>query len=183
VSPGFPCAAAPYFVIAFVAGIVAARPAAGAWAGPLALMVAVVAYYVAFLIVWGDRLADVRITIVVWLAAALVAGAIFGTAGGAWAAEPRWRPLAAALLCGGLLAEAAYQAVELAGCNCLDATRPALYVVIVNTLVAVVAPLVLVERGRRLVTYGMAAALAVAGYAAIVLVLAAVRGSFFVLGS
>ncbi len=34
----------PWVVIAFVAGIVAARPTAGAWAGPLALMVAVVAY-------------------------------------------------------------------------------------------------------------------------------------------
>ena len=173
----------PWVVIAFVAGIVAARPTAGAWAGPLALMVAVVAYYAVFLVVWSDRLADVRITIVVWLAAALVAGAIFGTAGGAWSAEPRWRPLATALLCAGLLAEAAYQAIELAGCDCLDATRPALYVVIVNTLVVVVAPLVLVERGRRLVTYGMAAALAVGGYAAIVLVLGVVRGSFFVLGT
>ena len=49
------------------------------------------------------------------------------------------------------------------------------------TLIAVVAPLVLVRRGRRLLTYGMAAALAVAGYAAIVFVLAVVRGSFFVL--
>ena len=130
----------PWVVIAFVAGIVAARPTAGAWAGPLALMVAVIAYYAVFLVVWGDRLADVRITIVVWLAAALVAGGIFGTAGGAWSAEPRWRPLATAMLCGGLLAEAAYQAVELAGCDCLDATRPALYVVIVDALIAVVAP-------------------------------------------
>ena len=76
----------------------------------------------------------------------------------------------------GLLAEAAYQAVELAGCDCLDATRPTLYVVIVDTLIAVAAPLVLVERGRRLLTYGMAVALAVGGYAAIVLVLAVVRG-------
>ena len=92
-----------------------------------------------------------------WLAAALVAGVIFGTAGGAWSAEPRWRPFAAALLSAGLLAEAAYQAIELA-CNCLDATRPTLYVVIVDTLIAVVAPLVLVERGRRLLTYGMAVA-------------------------
>jgi hypothetical protein len=173
----------PWVVIAFVAGIVAARPTAGAWAGPLALMVAVVAYYVVFLLAWGDRLADVRITIVVWLAAALVAGVIFGTAGGAWAAEARWRPLATALLCGGLLAEAAYQAVELAWCDCLDATRPTLYVVIVDTLFAVAAPLVLVERGRRLLTYAMAVALAIAGYAAIVLVLAVVRGSFSVLGS
>ena len=54
---------------------------------------------------------------------------------------------------------------------------------IVDTLIAVVAPLVLVERGRRALTYGMAAALAVGGYAAIVIVLAAVRGSFFVLGT
>ena len=81
----------------------------------------------------------------------------------------------------GLLAEAAYQAVELAGCDCLDATRPTLYVVIVDTLIALAAPLVLVERGRRLLTYGMAVALAVGGYAAIVFVLAVARGSFFVL--
>ena len=40
------------------------------------------------------------------------------------------------LLSAGLLAEAAYQAVELAGCDCLDATRPTLYVVIVDTLIA-----------------------------------------------
>lgn len=166
----------PWVVIAFIAGIVAARPTAGAWAGPLALMAAVVAYYAVFLLVWGDRLADVRATIVVWLAAALVAGGIFGTAGGAWSSEPRWRPFAAAVLSAGLLAEAAYQAVELAGCDCVDATRPTLYVVIVDTLIAVAAPLVLVERGRRLLTYGMAVALAVGGYAAIVLVLALVRG-------
>ena len=124
---------------------------------------------------------DLRVTILVWLAAGLAAGSILGVAGGTWAgADRRWRPLAAALLSGGLLAEAAYYANDLANCDCLDATRPALYVVLINFAVALVAPIILVASGSRLRTYAYAAGLAVGGYAAIVLVFAAVRASFFV---
>ena len=82
----------------------------------------------------GDRLADVRVTALVWLTASSVVGVIFGGAGGVWSGGgARWRPLAVALLSGALLAEAAYLANDLANyytdCACLDATRPALYVV------------------------------------------------------
>jgi hypothetical protein len=171
----------PWVVTAFIAGVAAGRPVVGIVAGVVALAVAVVTYYLGAVIFWGDRVPDLRLTILVWLAAGLVAGSILGGAGGTWAgADRRWRPLAAALLSGGLLAEAAYYANDLANCNCLDATRPALYVVLVNFAVAVVAPIILVAPGARIRTYAYAAGLAVGGYAAIVLVFAAVRASFFV---
>lgn len=171
----------PWVAVAFVAGVAAGRPVAGIAAGVIALAVAVVTYYLGAVVFWGDRVPDLRVAILVWLAAGLAAGSILGGAGGTWAgADRRWRPLAAALLSGGLLAEAAYYANDLANCNCLDATRPALYVVLINVAVAVVAPIILVARGSRLRTYAYAAGLAIGGYAAIVLVFAAVRASFFV---
>jgi hypothetical protein len=171
----------PWVVTAFIAGVAAGRPVAGVAAGVIALAVAVAIYYLGAVIFWADRVPDLRLTILVWLAAGLAAGSILGGAGGTWAgADRRWRPLAAALLSGGLLAEAAYYANDLANCNCLDATRPALYVVLFNVAVAVVAPIVLVVPGSRVRTYAYAATLAVGGYAAIVLVFAAVRASFFV---
>jgi uncharacterized protein DUF6518 len=168
-----------WVVTSFVAGVAAGRPLAGIVAGVTALGVAVVTYYLGAVVFWADRVPDLRVTVVVWLVAGLAAGSIFGGAGGTWAgAERRWRPVAVGLLSGGLLAEAAYYANDLATCDCLDATRPALYVVIVNLLVATIAPLALVERGQRVRTYAYAAGLAVGGYAAIVVVFAAVRGSF-----
>jgi hypothetical protein len=171
----------PWVVVAFIAGVAAGRPVAGILAGLIALAVAVATYYLGAVIFWGDRVPDLRVTILVWLAAGLAAGSILGGAGGTWAgADRRWRPLAAALLSGGLLAEATYYANDLANCNCLDATRPALYVVLINFAVAVVAPIILVAPGSRLRTYAYAGGLAVGGYAAIVLVFAAVRASFFV---
>jgi Family of unknown function (DUF6518) len=171
----------PWVVVAFVAGVAAGRPVAGIVAGVVALAVAVVAYYLGAVIFWGDRVPDLRVTILVWLAAGLAAGSVLGGPGGTRAgADRRWRPLAAALLSGGLLAEAAYYANDLAKCNCLDATRPALYVVLINFAMAIIAPIILVAPGSRLRTYAYAAGLAVGGYAAIVLVFAAVRASFFV---
>jgi len=171
----------PWVVVAFIAGVAAGRPVAGVVAGVITLAVAVATYYLGAVIFWGDRVPDLRVTILVWLAAGLAAGSILGVAGGTWAgADRRWRPLAAALLSGGLLAEAAYYANDLANCDCLDATRPALYVVLINFAVALVAPIILVASGSRLRTYAYAAGLAVGGYAAIVLVFAAVRASFFV---
>ena len=171
----------PWVVVAFVAGVAAGRPARGIASGVIALAVAVVTYYLGAVVFWGDRVPDLRLTILVWLAAGLAAGSILGGAGGTWAgADRRWRPLAVALLSGGLLAEAAYYANDLANCNCLDATRPALYVVLINVAVAVIAPIILVTTGSRMRTYAYAAGLAVGGYAAIVLVFAAVRASFFV---
>jgi hypothetical protein len=173
----------PWVVTAFVAGVAAGRPMTGIVAGLVALAIAVATYYLGAVVVWADRVPDLRVTVLVWFAVGLAAGSIFGGAGGTWAgADRRWRPLAAGLLSGGLLAEAAYYANDLANCDCLDATRPALYVVLTNVLVAVIAPLILVERGARARTYAYAAALAVGGYAAIVIVLAAVRASFFVGG-
>jgi hypothetical protein len=171
----------PWVVVAFIAGVAAGRPVAGVVSGVVALAVAVATYYLGAVIFWGDRVPDLRVTMLVWLAAGLAAGSILGGAGGTWAgADGRWRPLAAAVLSGGLLAEAAYYANDLANCNCLDATRPALYVVLINVAVAVVAPIILVAPGSRLRTYASAVGLAVGGYAAIVLVFAAVRASFFV---
>ena len=173
----------PWVIVAFIAGVGAGRPVRGAVAGVIALAVAVATYYLGAVVFWADRVPDLRFTVLVWLAAGLAAGSILGGAGGTWAgADRRWRPLAVAFLSGGLLAEAAYFANDLANCNCLDATRPALYVVLVNAAVAISAPLILVAPGSRVRTYAYAAGLAVGGYAAIVLVFAAVRASFFVAG-
>ena len=173
----------PWVVTAFIAGVAASRPARGIVAGVLALASAVATYYIGAVVMWADRVPDLRVTVLVWLAVGIVAGSIFGGAGGTWAgAERRWRPLAVGLLSGGLLAEAAYYANDLATCDCLDATRPALYVVLTNLAVALAAPLALVDRGQRARTYTSSAALAIGGYAAIVVVLAAVRASFHIVG-
>jgi hypothetical protein len=173
----------PWVVIAFVAGVAVGRPAAGIVGGVLALAVGVATYYVGAVVFWADRVPDLRLTVLVWMVVGLVAGSILGGAGGTWAGgERRWRPLAAALLSGALLAEAAYYARDLATCNCLDATRPALYVVIVNLGVALAAPLLLVDAAGRVRTYLYAVGLAVGGYAAIVITFAAVRGSFSLVG-
>ncbi|BCJ38822.1 hypothetical protein Athai_63250 [Actinocatenispora thailandica] len=96
----------------------AAAFALGAWvrggptravpAGIVLLLVAVEGYYVAATLVLGDDLANLwSPATVVWLAAAVLAGLVFGPAGAAWRAD-RWWPatVAVALLGAVFVAEA-----------------------------------------------------------------------------
>jgi hypothetical protein len=168
---GLANATSPWVLVAFAAGVVQRRPGVGAIGGALALVIAVVAYYVAFRFVWGDRLADVRITAVVWLAAAALAGSVMGAAGGALSRpDPRLRAVALAVMCGALLAESAYLLVRLEVWNGIDPSRTYLVVALIDVVVAALIPLVVGDRGYRAATYLGAIALAAAGYVAIELV-------------
>ncbi len=99
----------PWLVLAFVAGVILARPGWGALGGTAVLCLAVAFYYTAITIS-GDRAGiPLRGAMTGWLAIALIAGPVFGTAGGAWRRGPALlRPFAVGLMTGALVGEAAY---------------------------------------------------------------------------
>jgi hypothetical protein len=176
---GLANATGPWTLVAFVAGILQRRARMGALAGAGALLVAVVTYYVAFVLVWGgDRLADVRFAVVVWLGAASIAGAVMGAAGGVQGRpDPRVRALGLSLVCGAVLAEAAYLLVQLEVWNGIDLSRTYLVVAVFDIVVAALIPIVLGRRGDRAVTYLGSVGLAVVGYVAISAVFGLIRSS------
>jgi hypothetical protein len=178
---GLANATAPWTLVAFVAGVLQRRPRMGALAGAGALLVAVATYYVTFVLVWGgDRLADVRFMVVVWLVAATVAGAVMGAAGGVQARpDPRLRAVGLSLVCGALLAEAVYLLVQLEVWNGIDLSRTYLVVAVFDIFVAVLIPIVLGQRGSRAVTYLGSVGLAIVGYVAISVVFALIRSGAF----
>lgn len=101
---------APWFVAAFATGLAARRPVGGALGGALALGLSVAVYYGLMLGV-EDRIGtpDALVMTVLWGAAALACGALFGAAGSlARGAEPGRRALAVAGLGGALAGEAAF---------------------------------------------------------------------------
>lgn len=93
---------------AFVAGLVAGDRRAGALAGGVAVVFGTSVYYAIFH--WfegGVGLLYAAAATVGWSLAGLVAGGLFGFAGGLWREGGRPRALAAGLLGGGLMAESA----------------------------------------------------------------------------
>jgi hypothetical protein len=99
----------PWLALAFVMGVVIARPWWGALAGAAVLTLAVGTYYVAITLS-GDRAGiPLRGALTGWLAVALVAGPIFGLAGAVWRNGPAaLKPFAVGILTGALLGEFAY---------------------------------------------------------------------------
>jgi hypothetical protein len=140
----------PWALVAFVCGALQRRWREGAVAGAAGLIVAIVAYYVGNVIVWGDRFAGVGSTAVVWLAAASVGGAVLGAAGAAWrTGDGRARVVAVALLCGALLAEAAYQFVLVEAWRGIDPDLFGAQIALFDLAVAAILPVVLLDRGQR----------------------------------
>lgn len=102
----------PWLVIAFAIGAIARRPVAGAFLGAAALLVAVGTYYMAM---WSADYGMSRSDIIsiglpgfvrFWLILAVLAGPIFGAAGGLWRTSTGWmRPASVALLSGAVLGE------------------------------------------------------------------------------
>jgi hypothetical protein len=177
---GLANATALWTLTAFACGVLVRRIRWGALAGALALLLAVIAYYVAFRFVWGDRLADVRIQAIVWLVAAIAAGSIMGAAGGLQAQpEPRRRALGLALVGGALVAEAVYFLVQLQVWNGIDLSRTYLVVALFDLVVAAIIPVVLGDRGYRALVYVGSLVLAIGGFIALnVIVSLAVAGAY-----
>jgi hypothetical protein len=162
-------AVGPWLAAAFLAGSWMGDSRRGALAGLLALAVGVPAYYAGIRLIYGDRLAEsALLTAGVWLAAAVLAGPLFGAAGALWATHAdRWRVLAVGLLAGGLLAEAAQRFIELEAWDGIDLARTSMQVAAVDTLAAAILPLVLLAPRQRVGAYLAAAGLGVIGLAAL----------------
>lgn len=168
----------PWIVVAFAAGIVAGRPRPGAVAGAGVLVLAVVAYYVGVRMVWGEAFVDPLRATAVWGAVAVLVGAPLGLAGGAWAGgEGRWRVPSVALLSGLLLAEAITRFVEVEGWTGIDFGRTSLQVWAYDTIAAVLAPILLLERPRWATAYAASLGVAVVGAVALALTMSLIRGS------
>jgi Family of unknown function (DUF6518) len=168
----------PWIVAAYVAGIVARRPGAGAVAGATALVLAVVTYYVGVRLVWGDAFVDPVRATAVWGVVAVLVGAPLGLAGGAWSAgDPRWRVPSVALLSGLLLAEALTRFVEVEGWTGIDFGRTALQVWAYDTVAALFAPILLLERRQLAAGYAASVAVGLAGAALLALTMSLIRGS------
>ena len=115
-------------------------------AGTLTLLLAVEGYYATAVLVLGDDVATMTDGVaLVWLAAAVVAGVVFGTAG-AWARSAHvWRgPTGTALAVGVLLAEAWLDLARLAGAgddaaDQRDLVQTALVLLVLAAVAAVLA--------------------------------------------
>jgi hypothetical protein len=169
-------AAGPWLAVAFVAGALQRDVRVGAAAGLLSLAVAVGAYYVSYVIRWGERMPDPELPALVWLAVAAVAGPLLGAAGGAWAAADRRHRIAGvAVLAGALLAEAVYRFVELEAWDGIDVARTSMQVALVDGLAALLLPLLLLDRDRRRMGYVATAFVGLGGVAVISGVVTMVR--------
>jgi hypothetical protein len=174
-------AVGPWLIAAFFVGSRFADPRRGALGGFAALAIGVVAYYVSVLAIYGPVLSDVALRAgALWIAAAAVVGPLYGAAGSAWAAgEGRWRIPAVALLSGGLLAEAAYRAITVEAWTGVDLSRSAIQVAIVDLVLAILVPLVLLERARWARAFGLSLALGLVGAAGLAVALAAIQTLLF----
>jgi hypothetical protein len=165
-------AVGPWVAVGFAAGAIQGEARRGALAGAIALCVGVATYYGAALLTWGDRAPEILPALaLVWLAVAAASGGVVGAAGGGWAANGRYRLVGPVVLAGALLAEAAYQFVQVEGWLGIDVARTGVQIAAIDTLAALLVPLVLLERGRRPVAYLASIAVGGVGF----LVLAAVE--------
>jgi hypothetical protein len=128
--------------------------------------------------VWGASFADPVRATAVWGAVAVLVGVPLGLAGGAWAAgDPRWRVPSVALLSGLLLAEAIARFVEVDGWTGVDLRRTALQVWAYDTIAALLAPVLLLEPGRRGRAYAASVAIGIVGATVLAVVMPLIRSS------
>lgn len=165
-------AVGPWVAVGFAAGAVQRDPGRGALGGVLGLCAGVATYYVAALLTWGDSAPTFLPALaLVWLAVATASGVAIGAAGGGWAAGGRYRLLGPIVLAGALLAEAAYQFVQIEGWRGIDVTRTGVQIASIDTVAALLVPWLLLERALRPQAYLGSAAIGAIGF----LVLAAVE--------
>lgn len=165
-------AVGPWVVVGFAAGAVQGALRSGAAGGAVALCVGVATYYAAALLTWGNRApAFLPALAALWLVVAAMSGGVVGAAGGGWKAGGPFRLHGPIFLAGALLAEAAYQFVQVEGWRGIDVARTGVQIAAIDTTVALVVPLVLLERGRWVRAYLGSAAVGGVGF----LVLAAVE--------
>jgi hypothetical protein len=173
---GLANAGGPWLAGAFAAGAVGARVGVGAATGAGALLVAVLTYYGVYRLVVGDVVADPLRAITIWGAAALVIGASFGAAGAAWAGgSGRAHLLGASVLSGGFLAEAILRGVEVEIWTGIDLGRTSVLVAAAEFAIAVVLPLVLLERRGWAAAGGLTVGIGVAGWLLAALAIEVVR--------
>lgn len=171
-------AVGPWIVVAFVAGVVAGRPRVGAAAGSGTLVLAVATYYVGGRLLWGDSFVDPVRASAVWGFVAVVIGAPLGMAGGTWAGgDDRWRAPSVALLSGLMLAEAITRFVEVGGWTGIDLGRTALQVWLYDTIVAITAPLLLLDQRHWGTAYVLAVFVGAIGAVALAVTMSFIRGS------
>ena len=150
---------APWIAVAFAAGAIqVARPAAVA-AGVIALLFAVATYYVGFVLSGYGFLLPFWIA---WSAAAVGAGAVFGTAGQTWRhGSDRWRLLAVALLSGWLVAESAFRLIGIQFWTGVSLESTYVQVALADALGATAAVFLLIDRRHWLVVARAALLIAV----------------------
>lgn len=158
---GLANAASPWILVAFAAGAIQLAPRLGTIAGAVALIVAVATYYVGFL---AGGASFVVPFVLVWAVAAMVGGALFGLAGGAWRADrARWGAAAIALVSGLLLAEAAHRLILLQVWTGIEWDRTYMQVAVADVIGAAALLLLMVDRERWKVAAGIAPLVAMLG--------------------
>jgi hypothetical protein len=173
-------AVGPWVVVGFAAGAIQARPRSGAVGGAVALCVGVATYYGAALLTWGDRApAELPALALVWLAVAAASGAAVGAAGGGWSASGRHWLLGPIILAGALLAEATYQFVQVEGWLGIDVARTGVQIAAIDAVAALLVPIVLLARGRRLPAYVSSAVVGAAGFLVLAMVESLIRTFLF----
>lgn len=90
-------------------------------------------------------------------------GSLLGAAGGAWAAQGRYPTFGPTVLAGALLAEAAHRFILVEGWTGIDLARTARQVALVDTVAAILVPLLLLERPRWPRTYTGSVGIAAVG--------------------
>ena len=165
-------AVGPWVAVGFAAGAIQGELRRGVVGGAVALCAGVATYYGAAQLTWGAHVPSFLSQLaVVWLVVAAAAGGGIGAAGGGWAAKGRYRTAGPVVLAGALLAEAAYQFVQVEGWRGVDIARTGFQIATVDAVAALLVPLVLLERRRRPKAYLGSVAVGAAGF----LVLAAVE--------
>ncbi len=150
----------------------------GAACGLVALVVAVIAYYLLIGVLGrGIRSIGAAHAATVWGVVAVVAGPVMGAAGATWRHGRGWpRAIAVALLASALLAEG----VAFGGSRWVawvgPADDPGAILFAAEAAVGIVLPALLLDRGERLRGYLALAALAALGLVAIGPVIDLVRG-------
>ena len=175
-------AVGPWVAVGFAAGALQGTPRRGALGGALALCLGVATYYGAALLTWGERApAFLPVLAVVGLAGAAASGGAVGAAGGGWAAGGRYRLPGPMILAGALLAEAAYQFVQVEGWRGIDVARTGVQIAAVDTLAALLVPLVLLERHQQPRAYLGSAAIGAVGFLVLAAVESLIRAVLFTL--
>lgn len=171
----------PWVAVGFAAGAIQGEPRRGAVGGAISLCAGVATYYGAALLTWGDRAPTFLPQLaLLWLVVAGASGGAVGAAGGGWANRGH-RSAGPIVLGGALLAEAAYQFLQVEGWKGVDVARAGFQIAAIDTVVALLVPFVLLERGRRPAAYLGSVALGAVGCLALAAVESMIRTVVFAL--